>query len=24
VKYTFPGGPGYTGKLFTRLKVTDP
>lgn len=24
VKYTFPGGPGYTGKNFVRLKVTGP
>ncbi len=24
VKYTFPGGPGYSGKNFARLKVTGP
>ena len=24
VKYTFPGGPGYSGKIFARLKVTGP
>jgi fibronectin-binding autotransporter adhesin len=24
VKYTFPGGPGYTGRNFARLKVTGP
>ncbi len=24
VKYTFPGGPAYTGKKFARLKVTGP
>jgi autotransporter-associated beta strand protein len=24
VKYTFPGGPAYTGKRFARLKVTGP
>jgi autotransporter-associated beta strand protein len=24
VKYTFPGGPAYTGKNFARLKVTGP
>jgi hypothetical protein len=24
VKFTFPGGPAYTGKNFARLKVTGP